>query len=113
LAFFRAGAVVRPRRGAVAPGRTTVNNISLDSRATPHKRSSVGSSRAFISLPPQNSEQSRWFAEQVLPHEPMLRAWLRSLFPTEGDIDDIVQDAYIRILRAHAAESPTPSGFPP
>lgn len=42
----------------------------------------------------------------------MLRAWLRSLFPTEGDIDDIVQDAYIRILRAHAAgEMASPKAF--
>lgn len=53
-------------------------------------------------MPPENSEQSRWFAEQVQPHESMLRAWLRSQFPTEGDIDDIVQDAYVRVLRAHA-----------
>lgn len=42
----------------------------------------------------------------------MLRAWLRSLFPTEGDIDDIVQDAYIRVLRAHAAgEMTSPKAF--
>jgi len=52
------------------------------------------------SVPPLDTEQSRWFAEHVQPHEPMLRAWLRSRFPAEGDIDDIVQDAYIRLLRA-------------
>ncbi len=63
-------------------------------------------------MPPQISEQSRWFAAQILPHEPMLRAWLRRLFPTEGEIDDIVQDAYIRILWAHAAgEMASPKAF--
>ena len=39
----------------------------------------------------------------------MLRAWLRSRFPTETDIDDIVQGAYARVLEARATtviESP-------
>lgn len=63
-------------------------------------------------VPPLDSEQSRWFAEQVQPHEPMLRAWLRSQFPSEGDIDDVVQEAYIRLLRAHAAgEMHSPKAF--
>jgi RNA polymerase sigma factor (sigma-70 family) len=51
-------------------------------------------------LPPPDSEQSRWFAEHVLPHEPMLRAWLQSRFQSESDFDDIVQEAYLRVLRA-------------
>ena len=51
---------------------------------------------------PHESEESRWFAEQLQPHEPMLRAWLRSLFPSEADIDDVVQDAYVRLLRVRA-----------
>lgn len=32
----------------------------------------------------------------------MLRAWLQSRFRTETDFDDILQDAYVRVLRAHA-----------
>ena len=50
------------------------------------------------SLPP-DSEQSRWFAEHVLPHEGALRAWLHSRFPSLGDVDDIVQESYERLLR--------------
>lgn len=46
------------------------------------------------------SDAARWFAEQVLPHEPMLRAWLRSRFPKLGEVDDIVQETYTRVLRA-------------
>ena len=46
------------------------------------------------------SNDTVWFAEHVLPHEPMLRAWLRSRFPGLGDLDDIVQEAYARLLRA-------------
>lgn len=54
-----------------------------------------------FTLPP-DPVQSRWFAEHVLPHEPMLRAWLQSRFREETDLDDILQEAYLRVLRAHA-----------
>lgn len=48
-----------------------------------------------------SSEQSRWFAEHVQPHESMLRAWLRRRFETRVDVDDIVQEACLRLLKAH------------
>jgi DNA-directed RNA polymerase specialized sigma24 family protein len=60
-------------------------------------------------MPPQDSEQARWFAAEVQPGEAMLRAWLRSRFPANCDLDDIVQEAYVRILEARATsdiESP-------
>lgn len=44
----------------------------------------------------------RWFAEQVLPHEALLRAWLRRHFTAAGDVDDLVQEAYVRVLEARA-----------
>ena len=47
-------------------------------------------------------ELNRWFTEKVLPHEPALRAWLRGLFPTLPDVDDLVQETYVRVLRARA-----------
>jgi RNA polymerase sigma factor (sigma-70 family) len=46
-------------------------------------------------------ESDRWFTEHVLPHEPALRAWLRGRFPSLTDVDDIVQEAYARVLRVH------------
>jgi RNA polymerase sigma-70 factor (ECF subfamily) len=45
-------------------------------------------------------DQARWFAEEVQPHEPELRAFLRRRFPTVHDIDDLVQEAYVRLIRA-------------
>jgi RNA polymerase sigma factor (sigma-70 family) len=51
-------------------------------------------------MPP--SEQARWFAEEVQPHEPALRAYLQARFPTLGDHDDLVQETYKRLLRAQA-----------
>ncbi len=53
-----------------------------------------------MSLPAPNDDQ--WFAQHVLPHEPALRAWLRSRFPHFHDIDDLVQESYAKILRARA-----------
>jgi RNA polymerase sigma factor (sigma-70 family) len=51
---------------------------------------------------PSNPEQSRWFADEVLPHEAKLRAWLRGRFPAVTDVDDLVQEAYARLMEAHA-----------
>ncbi len=48
-----------------------------------------------------HSEQARWFTEEVLPHESSLRSYLRGVFPTLPDIDDLVQESYARLIRAH------------
>ena len=53
-------------------------------------------------MPPPDSEQSRWFAEEVLPHEANLRAWLRARFPSLPDVDDVVQETYARLLKARS-----------
>jgi RNA polymerase sigma factor (sigma-70 family) len=49
-----------------------------------------------VNAPP--SDQARWFSEEIQPHEPALRAYLRSQFPTVHDVDDLVQESYVRIL---------------
>ncbi|HYC72854.1 MAG TPA: sigma-70 family RNA polymerase sigma factor [Opitutaceae bacterium] len=46
-------------------------------------------------------DQTRWFVEHVQPHEPSLRSYLRQAFPSLPDVDDLVQDSYARLLRAH------------
>jgi RNA polymerase sigma factor (sigma-70 family) len=46
---------------------------------------------------------SRWFAEEVQPHETSLRSYLRSVFPSLPDIDDLVQESYARLIRAREA----------
>lgn len=49
------------------------------------------------------SDQTRWFALEVLPHELHLRRWLGARFPSLGDLDDLVQESFLRVLRAHAS----------
>lgn len=54
-------------------------------------------------VPSASSECSRWFDEEVQPHEGDLRAWLRNRFPDARDVDDVVQESYVRLLRAREA----------
>jgi RNA polymerase sigma factor (sigma-70 family) len=46
---------------------------------------------------------SHWFAEEVQPHENSLRSYLRCVFPSLPDIDDLVQESYARLIRAREA----------
>ncbi len=53
-----------------------------------------------------------WFAEHVQPHEAMLRAWLVNRFGSQLSVDDIVQEAHVRVWRAHVAgELHSPKAF--
>src|SRR6187402_1176310 len=49
-------------------------------------------------------EHSRWFAEEIQPHEGSLRSYLHGNFPKVGDVDDVVQESYLRMWRAKAAQ---------
>ena len=51
-------------------------------------------------MPPQDPELARWVYAHVQPHEPLLRAWLKSRFGAQCDIDDLVQEAFLRVLQA-------------
>ncbi len=58
------------------------------------------------------SDQNRWFVEHVLPHEAMLRAWLMGSFGPRVSVDDVLQEAFLRVLRAHASgELHAPKAF--
>ncbi len=53
------------------------------------------------------AEDTRWFKEEVRPHERELRAFLQRRFPTIGDVDDVVQETYARLLRAREVGTAT------
>ncbi len=50
--------------------------------------------------PLECTDQSRWFAEEVQPHERPLRSYLRQSLPTLEDVDDLVQECFARLMRA-------------
>ena len=45
-----------------------------------------------------------WFSAHVQPHDEALRAWLRARFPALGDVDDVVQETYTRVLQLRARD---------
>lgn len=49
-------------------------------------------------MPP--TDQARWFSEHIQPNEPALRAYLMKRFPALPDHDDLMQEVYVRTLRA-------------
>ena len=53
---------------------------------------------------PPDADHTRWFTEEVHPHESSLRAYLRGSFPTVRDVDDVVQESFLRLLGARAAQ---------
>lgn len=55
--------------------------------------------RNFAGVDSPPSDHSAWFAAELAPHEPALRAYLHGL-GLSSDIDDVVQETYVRLLRA-------------
>jgi len=39
-----------------------------------------------------------WVGREILPHEADVRAWLRRSLVSDGEVEDVVQDAYCRLL---------------
>ena len=57
-------------------------------------------------------DQTQWFAVHVQPHEAMLRAWLANGFGSRLAVDDVVQEAFLRVLRARdTGELHAPKAF--
>ena len=81
--FFVARSSLRPHRTVRHPARDSRPHVSAPS-----------------SEPITCTDQSRWFTEEVLPHEPPLRSYLRQSLPSLADVDDLVQDCFARMMRA-------------
>ena len=47
-----------------------------------------------------NVDSSLWFLTEVQPYRPALQAWLLARFPTLPDVDNLVQEAFVRALHA-------------
>jgi RNA polymerase sigma-70 factor (ECF subfamily) len=53
-------------------------------------------------LPDKNQE--RWFTTEVQAHESSLRSYLRGSFPSVRDVDDVVQESYLRVWKVCASK---------
>jgi len=75
----------------------------LVSRSVPQPLNPTSAARSVPCVPPcllVPAEETRWFKEEIRPHERELRAYLRGRFPSLIDVDDLVQETYARLLRA-------------
>ncbi len=49
--------------------------------------------------PPATGDHHQWFMKEVQPHGSQLKSYLRGLFPSVRDVDDVVQESYLRIWK--------------
>jgi RNA polymerase sigma-70 factor (ECF subfamily) len=49
-------------------------------------------------------EVSKWFADEVRPHDRALRGYLRQSFPGVRDVEDVVQESYLRLWRTRTVQ---------
>jgi RNA polymerase sigma factor (sigma-70 family) len=76
----------------------------------PRAFNTVRASHPPLSAPPTSSdpiaatETSRWFTEEVHAHDSALKDYLRRAFPQVSDVEDVVQESYLRIWRQRAVE---------
>ena len=52
--------------------------------------------RKLQTMPPEYSDQAGWYEENLAPHEPMIRGWLKSRYRNEIEVDDIVQESLLK-----------------
>jgi len=57
----------------------------------------------MVQRPPE--QRMRWIAIHIIPHEPALRRWLASRRLAGIEIDDIVQETYVRLIRVENVAS--------
>lgn len=55
------------------------------------------------SEPAPVADQTRWFAEEVHRHDASLKAYLRGAFPAVRDVEDVVQESYLRMWKTRTA----------
>lgn len=51
-----------------------------------------------------HGEHCHWFAEEVHPHGAQLKSYLRNAFPLVRDVDDVVQESFLRVWKARAEQ---------
>lgn len=57
-------------------------------------------------------DEDGWFAAHLQPHEATLRAWLGQGFGPRLAVDDVVQEAFLRVLQArNTGELQSPKAF--
>ena len=84
-----------------------IRRKSASSRATVNSADALGDfalTTPGASETPTFADQTRWFTEEVYAHDSSLKAYLRGSFPSVRDVNDVVQESYLRIWKARAGQ---------
>jgi RNA polymerase sigma factor (sigma-70 family) len=60
------------------------------------------SAACIAGLPPAG--EVTWFKDNVHAHEAQLKSYLKLQYPGDPDVDDIVQESYVRVWKARASQ---------
>lgn len=93
-----------PDRNLVDMEHGLLNRCSVTSAVSPPPGQSLPRADADSASAFPEQTPNQWFAEEVHAHDGQLKAYLRGTFPSVRDIDDVVQESYLRIWRAKAAQ---------
>lgn len=68
--------------------------------------SPTATSTSALPAPPcaESDDGDRWFVEEVHPHRSQLRSYLHRAFPSVRDVDDVVQESFLRIWRTRTRQ---------
>jgi len=80
----------------LAPARRRPNLLSF----TPCPLSLSSTASKPNPVPVTDPAPDCWFADEIQPHEPALRAFLHRKFPTLTEVDDVVQESFLRAFLA-------------
>lgn len=64
-----------------------------------------------VPLDAGQADRQQWFRDEVQAHERSLKAYLRGSFPAVRDVDDVVQESYVRIWRRAGKPLDSVKGF--
>lgn len=68
----------------------------------PHDCTTMSGSTHEPSCTRSAADDSRWFLEEVHSHDRQLKGYVRGLFPALHDVEDVVQESYLRMWKARA-----------
>lgn len=96
-------------RGEFACGFRRYTHRVSEGAATAAGHHALGLTPSAMSLSPSDQyssdpEEDRWFAQEVERHSPSLKSYLQGLFPSIHDIDDIVQESFLRLWKVSAQQ---------
>lgn len=67
-------------------------------------RSASASPDSAAACAAPTAAQTEWFRQEVHAHDEQLKSYLRLAFPTVRDVDDIVQESYLRTWRRQSSQ---------